>query len=293
MIRFFLMTLMMAVVLSTTGFAADNTKTSSDPTLPKPLQDLRDQGIKMRYLGRDLGYDAWIAVQDGQEQYFYVTPDQSAFFLGVLFNKNGRAITLDQLQRLKGKNDPIFTDLVNAPSQKSDPVKAAAAGALTPPAKDVNGKPASSEQLYADVMAAHSFILGKQDAPEISMFIDPLCAHCKDMLQDLKKDYIDAGKIRVRVIPVGAVAPESRGYAADLLAARDAGDRLFRFMGGDIDALNPVGKASAAPIDENVNVLLKWKFAATPITVYRAKDGKVKLIQGRAKDLAAVLKDLS
>lgn len=270
----------------------------AEPALPAPLQKMKDEGVAMKYLGRDLGYDGWIAVENGQEQYFYVTPDGSAFFLGILFNKNGRAITYDQLLRLKGKNDPILQDLMNAPSQRLETTVPTTVSA-TPPSPDKSfDKPAATptsagERLLADAAGASGLTLGDpaSTAPIIYSFIDPLCPHCKDMLKALTPA-VAAGKVRVRVIPVGAVAPDSRALAATLMADPDGAKRLMQIVAGDKAALTPAANASATAVDANLKLLTQWQFSATPVTVYRGRAGAVKLIEGAPKDVNALISDL-
>lgn len=300
MTRAFLLLALLFSLNITPAFAAD--KPAAEPALPEPLVKLRDEGAQMKYLGRDLGYDGWIAVQNGQEQYFYVTPDGSAFFLGLLFNKNGRVVTFDQMQRLKGSKDPILNDLLNAPSQTvEDNVPTPAADLLAKKEADKASKVANkttkpdasspAEQLFADVNNARWFVMGNKTAPAIYTFVDPRCPHCKELLNDLKP-YIDGGKVQVRVVPVGALTPESRPMAAYLLNAKDASERLTRLMAGDQTAIPTDSTAPAKDVDANLDVLLKWKFSATPITVYRGKDGTVKLLQGRADDTKSFISDL-
>lgn len=270
------------------------------PPLPKPIQKLQDEGAQLRYLGRDLGYDGWLAVQDSQAQYFYVTPDQSAFFLGVLFNKNGRAVTFDQLARLKGKNDPILANLEDAPSQRTErpalsKVVDAPSEAVSPPplAPKAEPGPSRAEALFHDVAEADWFVMGAAKAPVIYMFTDPRCPHCKDFLRDLKP-LVDDGKLQIRVIPVGLLAEDSATLAAGLLAARgDAAARLFKFMTGDDAAIDTSDNAAqVSRVDANNTLLMKWKFQGTPMTVYRDKTGKVKLLQGRAKTVETLTEDL-
>lgn len=290
MIRAVFLLLLTLSFSSTVVFAAQNGN-PAEPPLPEPLVKMRDEGAQMKYLGRDLGYDGWIAVQDGQEQYFYVTPDGSAFFLGVLFNKNGRAITFDQMQRLKGKKDPILDDLMNAPSQKTVDTTAPATPKTVQKTDPAQKGPSLSEQLFSDANNARWFVMGNKTAPVIYMFIDPRCPHCKEFLKDLKP-FVDGGKLQIRAIPVGALTPESRPMAAFLLNAKDAPDRLFRLANGDDKAVPMDQPGSTKEVDANLDVMLKWKFSATPITVYRSKDGSVKLVQGRADNAKALLADL-
>jgi hypothetical protein len=72
---FFRQTLITATVLATLGFGADIALAQSDaplPELPKPIENLVNEGAQIRYLGRDYGVDAWITIKNGKEQYFYV-----------------------------------------------------------------------------------------------------------------------------------------------------------------------------------------------------------------------------
>ncbi|MCD8563117.1 MAG: hypothetical protein LRY54_03540 [Alphaproteobacteria bacterium] len=45
-------------------------------------------------------------------------------------------------------------------------------------------------------------------------------------------------------------------------------------------------------VQRNLAVMQSWKFSATPMVVYRAKDGSVKIVRGRPQDTAALIADL-
>lgn len=259
---------------------------AADPALPEPITQLRDQGAQIKYLGRDLGFDGWIAIKDGQEQYFYVTPDGSAFFLGVLFNKNGRAITFDQMKRLQGQDDPVFKDLMNAPSQKTENADLAE---LAAPKNRAEAPLA--EQLMQDVETGHIFTLGLSSAPTVYMFIDPLCPHCKDMLKTMKPA-IDTGKVKVNIVLIGALAPQSRSLARGILDSGNPGAALTAIVQGRGASVKLGTDAPDARLERNIDILKKWKFDATPVTVYRGRDGTVKLVQGAAANAEVILNDL-
>jgi thiol:disulfide interchange protein DsbG len=255
-----------------------------EPSLPTPIAQLKEEGAQMRYLGRDLGFDAWIAIKDGQEQYFYVTPDGSAFFLGVLFNKNGRAITFDQLKRLQGKKDPIFDDLMNAPSQKL------AAPTISPPSVSRTGASSRADQLWVDVTGAASFTLGPSTAPKVYVFIDPACPHCKDMITALLPA-IDAGQVALQVMMVGALTPDSAAWAAGILANPNPGIALRQLVTGTGGP--QAGDAAADPrIAQNFALMQKWGFDGTPVSIYRDQQNKIKILQGPPKTVDVLLKDL-
>jgi thiol:disulfide interchange protein DsbG len=202
----------------------------------------------------------------------------------VMFNKNGRAVTFDQLKKVKDET-PMPDDVANAPSQKS----AALMGANPAGAVNVNSP---GEKLFALAKAANGFEMGQANAPVAQIFIDPMCPHCKEMLSAVWPA-IDAGMVRLRVIPVGAVAPQSQGMAAYLLRAPDAPNRLRKLMGGDMSAVPSDSDAPTAPIMDNTKILIDWKLNSVPITLYRGRDGKVKLLEGPPTDLETFLKDLT
>lgn len=298
-LRGFVLALMLAVPGGASSAAEKADRAANEPALPAPIAELRGDGATIKYLGRDLGYDGWIAVKDGQEQYFYVTPDGSAFFLGVLFNKNGRAVTFDQLKRLQGKKDPLFDDLYNAPSQKSGAAGAmpgvapsAEMTAVSPlPGATKSASSSPADALFADVSSAYSFPLGQTSAPAIYMFVDPLCPHCKDMLKILQPA-IKAGQLRVNVLLIGALHPESRPLATGILASSDPGAALTKITAGNIDQVKPGPDQADPRLDGNLALLQKWRFDGTPVTTYRAKDGTIKLLQGSVARADLILNDL-
>lgn len=289
--------LVLASIATPVLAAGTSAVTPPSPPLPEAIAALQKDGAQMKYLGRDLGFDGWIAVKDGQEQYFYVTPDGSAFFLGVLFNKNGRAITFDQMKRLQGKNDPILQDLANAPSQKASATPEQVDGPKPQVAKDPQVKPnvqvpgvSKSEQLWQDVTRAATFTWGKSaTAPNLYIFVDPLCPHCKDMLRMMKPE-VEQGRLQLNVIMVGALLPDSGPLAAGILTSPNPAQTLQDLMDGR--KLPNKGDASDARLAANLAILSKWGFAGTPVTVYRAKTGVVKVLEGPPAKVEVLLQDL-
>ncbi|MCD8497585.1 MAG: hypothetical protein LRZ85_05575 [Alphaproteobacteria bacterium] len=45
-------------------------------------------------------------------------------------------------------------------------------------------------------------------------------------------------------------------------------------------------------MQRNLAVMQSWKFTATPMIIYRAKDGSVKIVRGRPQDKAGMISDL-
>jgi thiol:disulfide interchange protein DsbG len=261
---------------------------AADPPLPAPLQNLIAQGAQMRYLGRSHGLDGWIAIQNGQEQYFYVTEAGDAFVLGLMFDADGKMQTMKQVSELQQKSGgglDVF----------AEPGGAAATGAssVADSLKGANPKfKTPSEQLYNDVETSNWLMLGKADAPYIYSFIDPQCPFCHTLINDLRKDYIANGKIQVRLIPVG-FKQGSMEKAAFLLAVPNPQERWYRELDGDKDALPITPDINTQGVQKNMAIMQSWKFNVTPLTVYRSKDGSIKIVQGRVKDIPALIADLA
>jgi thiol:disulfide interchange protein DsbG len=254
------------------------------PELPAPIKNLVDEGAQLRYLGRDYGLDAWITIKNGQEQYFYVMPDRSAFTMGLLFDGEGKLITMDQVQRLRAKGDNLLDtlaeeDFSDIEANRNNPAKA---DALTSP----------SERLFADIETSNWVPIGKPDAPVIYSFIDPQCPHCHEFISDLRqKGLLDSGTLQVRMIPVG-FKDETRAQAAYLMATPDPQKSWFAHMDGDKTALPAKTEINQQGVQKNLAVMQSWEFNVTPMIVYRAKNGTVKLVRGRPKDLDGMIADI-
>jgi len=250
------------------------------PELPAPIQNLVDEGAQIRYLGQEHGFDAWITIKNGQEQYFYVKPDRSAFVMGLLFDKSGELVTLDQVANLRGENGDELLDQLA--SEVPDNMPGNSAAFQSP-----------SERLFADIQNSNWVALGSRDAPVVYSFIDPQCPHCHAFIQDLRdNNMLEQGKVQLRMIPVG-FKDETRAQAAFLMAAPNPGERWMRHMDGDETALPAKADINQQGVQRNLSVMQAWEFNVTPMIVYRAKDGSVKLVRGRPQDINALVADLN
>lgn len=256
-----------------------------EPAMPAPLEAMAKEGAQLRYMGNEAGLDAWIAIQNGQEQYFYVTPDREYVLLGLLFDKTGKMITLQQVATLQQQGDNVL-DVLKAekPAEIASVTDNVKEGDIAKVLKS------PSEQLYSDLEGSNWVRLGNQAAPHIYMFIDPQCPYCHDFMKSLRKD-IEGGKIQVRMIPVG-FRDETRAQAALLLALPDPEARWFRHLDDDKEALPVTPGINEQGVERNMAIMQSWKLNVTPLTVYRARDEKVKIVQGRAKDVSTLLGDV-
>lgn len=255
------------------------------PSLPAPLEGMVDRGAQVRYLGKSHGLDGWIMIFKGQEQYFYVLPDGKAFLTGVLFDAEGKPVTVEQVSALQ-KQEGEFLDLMAEAEIPEEGIEI--------PKTEIS-KPfeyqTPAERMFTDVKNSNWVQIGAKDAPVIYSFIDPQCPHCHEFINDLRKTYIETGQIQVRLIPVG-FREDTLAQAAFLLASPNAQDVFFRHLDGDAAALPAKYDINNQGIQKNLALMQAWKFDVTPMTVYQSKSGEVKLIRGRAKDLPAILSDL-
>lgn len=275
-----LLTLISACTMmgSTASFAQDNTLL---PKLPAPIQNLANEGAQVRFLGKDFGVEGWIAIKNGQEQYFYVLPNNGGFISGILFNEKGQAVTIEQVSRLRAQNGGELLDLLatDAPSRVKDATKAEKYEFKTP-----------SEQLFWDIENSNWIPVGQAGTPVFYSFIDPQCPHCHTMMTDMRQ-HIGAGRVQVRLIPVG-FKEETRAQAAFLLATPAPAQTWWRHMDGDQSALPAKKEINLQGVQRNLSIMQSWKLKVTPLIIYRGKDNKVKIIRGKVKDIEALISDL-
>lgn len=272
---------------------------SEQPTAPQPIQNLVADGAQLRYLGKDFGMDGWVILKNGEEQYYYSTPDGQGIVMGVLFNNKGDAVTLRQINDLRKKEGPAIDRLAGytMATDKGGVAKNSEAA----PAQDLSNPEAllksavksKSEQLMEGAEGANWIVLGSDKAPPIYTFIDPECPHCHDLIQDVRKSgYLEQGLLQLRLIPVGVLSENSLIEAAYLLASANPQKDLYSHMDGNKDALLADKNVNTQGIQRNIKLMQDWNLDVTPFTVYRARDGKVKVLQGRPDDLKKIITEL-
>jgi thiol:disulfide interchange protein DsbG len=268
-------------VLAVVAFTGAVRAQDALPTLPDPIQNLVDEGAQIRYLGKDHGLDSWLTIKGGVEQYFYVLPDQSAFVMGVLFDEKGKLVTVRQVDRLRSQGDSLLDNLAEFPIDES--AKSNEAFEFKSP----------SEQLFADVEGSNWVPLGQAGAPAVYAFIDPQCPHCHSFINDvLAAKIFENGQMQMRLVPVG-FKEETRAQAAFLIATPDPQGSWMRHMAGDETALPARKEINQQGVMRNLAIMQSWKFNVTPMIIYRAKDGSVKIVRGKPKDLDALVADIA
>lgn len=282
--RSFIAFTLFLVLLAQPSFAQPKKETAL-PDVPEALQALAQRGAQMRYLGNEHGMEGWIAIYQGQEQYYYVTQDKKAFVTGLMFGSDGKPITIEQVQQLQAQSGDVL-DLLAADTAKPE------ATSVLDSVTDLGAIKTPAERMFGDVENSNWVKLGSTSAPVIYSFIDPNCQHCHDFLDDLRgKDFINKGVVQVRIIPVG-FQDGSLAQSSFLLASPDAEERYLKYLDGDKEALPAKSDISTQAVQKNMALMQAWKFNVTPLTIYRAANGEVKIIRGRAKDVDSLVADL-
>lgn len=254
------------------------------PDIPEALQVLAERGAQIRYLGTEHGMQGWISIFQGQEQYHYVTPDGQGFVMGLLFDKDGSMVTIEQVRSLQSQNDGVLDALaIDRPTEKSlDTAKQETADAFE--------YQSPAERMFAEISKSNYIPFGDKDAPVIYSFMDPQCPHCHSFMEDLREGYIDKGLVQIRLVPVG-FREETLAQAAFLLASPDPKTAWYDHL-DDKTMLPAKNTVNTDGVQRNLMLMQDWKFNVTPMTVYRGKDGKVKIIRGRASNMADIIADL-
>jgi len=279
--RHFILTISTLVLMP---FAGQAVAQESAPAVPEALQVLAERGAQVRYLGTKHGMQGWISIFQGQEQYHYVTPDGQGFVMGILFDKDGSMVTIDQVRDLQAQNDGVLDALaMDKPREET----LAEAKEETNEAFEYKSP---AEKMFADVSNSNYVSFGNKDAPVIYSFMDPQCPHCHTFMKDLREGYLDKGLVQVRVVPVG-FREETLAQAAVLLASPDAQTAWYDHL-DEKKMLPAKTDVNTEGVQKNLMLMQNWKFDVTPMTVYRGKDGKVKIIRGRADNLANIVADL-
>lgn len=271
------------------------------------IQNLRKIGATIYYLGQDLGLNGWFVVKDGQVQIIYTTPDQKAVMVGALLSAEGANISQQQVMLLSNSNPEIQKIIKNSaamtgqapkPPQPTMPPKAEAQPA---PAQAVQPTPSataddaiSPSQKFFQVLAKSANVtFGKDTAPQLIMIMDVNCPHCHKAWLALQP-MVEAGKLRVTMIPIGALGPASELQAANWLSNKDPIESWKKHVAGDenIFKTETPSAQKVSTVHDNTELVQKWGVDQTPYILYHGKNGKVRLVIGEPKSIDDIMSDI-
>ncbi len=290
------------------------------------LKVFKDQGADINYLGRKYGLDGWLVSKGNAIQVLYTTADGQGTVVGLLYGPDGNIVTGSQLliAKSKGLNLEHTTSALNnigtantsqtspanpampslPPSGVATPAEVAAStrAGTTPATPQASAPPvvapanpsSPSEQLWAQTVASTYITFGLPKAAPLYVFMDPTCHYCHDYFNALMSAYVPQGSVQLRVIPVGILSEKSKQEALQIMSAVDPAAAWNSAETGDLSSLPPTpANGVAQKIDANQHLMSEWKFRGTPGSIYRGKDGKVRVVYGLPENLPQVIGDLA
>lgn len=261
------------------------------------LANISKEGGKFYYLGERSGLNGWIVIVNGKTQIVYVTSDGETAIIGPMFSGDGKNISAAQI-RLLSETEKDIADLVNGKVALPEP------GAIDKPEDKTAGesavqkehgevsKQSPGERLLQDLQSAAGVVMGRDDASQVNVIMSLDCPSCRATWKELKPAVID-GLVQVKMIPVVNAFSDEEKAAAQMLKGNGSFEAWDRYANGDKDALS--GETETAYLEAvrgNFSLVERWNIKATPYIVYRAKDGQVKIIQGRPEKISVLLNDL-
>lgn len=277
-----------------------NPAAAPDPMANTMLAQFSKAGAKIYYMGNHSGLDGWFILKDNQMQIIYTTADAHAALVGALFGANGENLTMQQVRELTLNNAEVAAQLGVAAKEQLAIANAGSAAPVAPqaaatPVPDVIPSVTLSpgEKLLQDLSAARSVMIGSAaTAPELFMVMDPNCPHCQATWRALRETVL-AGHLRIRMIPIGTQDTDDERAAAVFLHVSDPLQVWDKYVGGDIKQLEGTPDTSlVADVRANHAMVDSWNIHATPYLAYRAKDGKIKVLQGEPEKISSLLNDL-
>ena len=264
-------------------------------------------GAKLYYLGERSGLYGWFIIKDGQVQMIYVTADGKTAMIGGMLTADGDNVTSAQVTTLAGTNKDV-ADLINGTNKQQQDITSAGSSAngiaavpgdpaaVAAEAKASNLPPAVTlspgEQLMQDMQAAAGVTVGKNENAEILMLIDPNCPYCQATWKELR-DSVAKNIVQIKLVPMGSFGSNEERAAAQLLHVANPYEAWDKYVGGDHTTLDGTpNNVQLLAVRNNRALVDRWNIRATPYLVYRAKDGRVKIVQGKPDRMAAVLNDI-
>ena len=270
---------------------------------------LRVNGAEVTDLGERGGLSGhFVELAEGDAYSLYVTPDGHAV-AGLLYGPDGTLLTGRQIVDARGERGTAGERPATQPAWHAardnevsaaggrHGVEASAGGAVdfahahadSPSVNTIEapnqGVPLyQSDALFRRSASAFGFTLGRT-GPLVVAFADPGCRWSRSAVARLAQSAL-AGRLRLRVVPVGVLGAASAREAAAIASGGDAA--LAWFEGAGTQAEPEGGRR----IERNNALFDRWGAGAVPLIAWRAIDGRIAHSLGDIDDLDAWLEAL-
>jgi hypothetical protein len=203
------------------------------------LEPVVKAGARIFVIGNGAGVPNLLAVNGHAFQVFAPMGDPRFLCRGVIQDDHGNNVTLAAAAKIPG--------LVAPPGRPAiEPIATA------------------DDAIHALARSAYG-TFGPADAPAVWLVVDPLCVHSQQAVKDLMP-YAAAGRIRLNIMPVSVISPQSAPAARVLLS--EAPDQMLQrwFQPGGLKGNYDI--SSADKLDRNNRVFagltLGMKVAGVP-----------------------------
>lgn len=253
---------------SAPGFAAPATPApvASTPGVALIQKLSNGQAHILKEFKTPIGLDGYaVEMGPGRNIIMFTTPDGKYMLIGGLFDATGKNYSM------------------------------AYAGKYLPPPPP----PPSAKSNYAALNTAHTFLWGKASAKkELWLVFDPDCIFCHKTWDSIRP-YVDKGEVKVHVLPVGFLKPDSAAKAAAIVGAKDQVKALAEDETGFNDQTEE-GGIKGAPgdtkamkvIQENNTWMREHGITGTPYILYKDGSGAPNMVGGMPMDMATFIKGI-
>ena len=262
------------------GAGAGNASAAHPDDVPATIAALRARGARTFALGERGGLAGYLVeLADGGAYALYLTPDGHAV-AGLLYAPDGTLLTGGQLAAVRGAAGP--GGALDAEGRAARP--GTDASVRTARAVEGAGAESDMETRFKRSASAFGFTLGRT-GPLAVLFADPGCRWSRSAAARLGQQAL-AGRLRLRVVPVGLLGAASARTAAGIASSPDPAAAWF---GGDVPPPHPEGGTRIA---RNNALYEAWGETGVPLIVRRDARGRIAHRVGDVDDVAAWLEGL-
>lgn len=222
---------------------------------PAALKALEEQGLSIvGEFDAPGGLKAWGAYSGNRALAIYNLPDGQHMMVGTMIDAKGEEVR------------PAGLDELVQPAI----------------AKDMLGKLEKSRWIKD----------GDDKAPRVVyVFTDPNCPYCMQFWQ-MARPWVESGKVQLRHVMVGILAPSSSLKSAAILAAKDPTKALnehslamLKDRSAGVKGLDSVPSDIEADLTRNEDLMMGWDLRATPAMVWQDEQGRIQMQTGASPDI--------
>ena len=251
------------------------------------LQRISGGGATLYDLGILHGMRTVFARNGKHFQVFYITPDGKAEVGGVMWDAAGQDLTLAQVKAIPGVIPTVtIGDPNTGRSARQIVYRAASAGRQPAPPLPASGAVAPFSATTARHNSLPPYLLqalahtthgttGQADAPRLWMLIDPQCTFSIQAMHRIMP-YVNAGKVRVSVIPLSVLDYEDQGAStvkAKVMVSQPPGAMVADWIDHGLPEQASPGASSRLAV--NMLLARAIHLRGTPTFLWRKANGRI------------------